>query len=392
MSMTEDSVAMVTQAQKTGATRKFVLVTKGTQVVSLVAYKKGAVDKHIKQAKSVGTGEVTYGVLTGSGQILTFTIAKADGFSEQPVSDANLKKYLAACGIPSKPSFEVVEVAPLSLDADDPLHAQFLGLQTRVSEAIDRHPDQASALQTLWRQTGSHLDADQVQKGTEKLAELVALLERLSAANPAQAEYDKLRTKLEPLFNAAKRAAPDRATKLSSVWEYAAEEASGGNYAKATKALNGLTDALKAILAQGAKSDAARFSIPENLVAERRRLVLSHWQQAVGEMRAEVAKLQRAIAIQLPDVDAAAIGEGVQRVIDRFCAELNETVTANTSTDGAAVDAERILKMVRKYQQSVDGSEHLKVLGESKGELGVEVDVAGCLRRSLQQIETALAN
>ncbi|HND54976.1 MAG TPA: hypothetical protein PLV92_21330, partial [Pirellulaceae bacterium] len=64
-------------AVRKGKPRRFVMIVKGAQVVSLVVYKKGNLNSYRKQAKEGGRGEIYHGVVDGRGTIITFKLARA---------------------------------------------------------------------------------------------------------------------------------------------------------------------------------------------------------------------------------------------------------------------------------------------------------------------------
>lgn len=256
MAVSDETKDMLADVKK-GKTRKFVLLTKGASIVSLVLYKKGQPAKFIKEAKESGKGAVSYGVVEGGGTDLTMRLAVADGFKDAPVKDLVLKKFLEdEADFKCKPKFEIVEALPVVLDETDPLHARFLKIQVEASQASDKDADKAAAIATLVRQIGGHLDADQRDQGESKLGELEALLRDIASGKSAPGpEGDKqreayltLRQKLEPLLLQAQKTSPDKATALNAVWAYAGQQAESGNYAGANKGLTGLADAIKKAL------------------------------------------------------------------------------------------------------------------------------------------------
>jgi len=104
-----------------GKPRRFVLISQGAQIVSLVVYKKGALDKRLKEARESGRGKVSYGIVEGQGVNLTFKLAKADGFEDAPVRDTALKSFLSdEADLSCKPTFEIVETLPPLADDDLP--------------------------------------------------------------------------------------------------------------------------------------------------------------------------------------------------------------------------------------------------------------------------------
>jgi ElaB/YqjD/DUF883 family membrane-anchored ribosome-binding protein len=258
----DETKAMLDQVKK-GKTRKFVMLTKGTSIVSLVLYKKGAPTKYIKEAKESGKGTPCFGVLEGGGLELVVKLAATDGFKDAPVKDLVLKKYLEdEAGFKCKPRFEIVEALPIVLDEADPLHARFLALQERAVETCDLYPDRAEEIGTLCRQTGGYLDAEQRDKATDKLEALEDLLDSLGkkTVDKHEESYRALKAKLEPLLQKAVSKAPDKASSFSKIWDYALAQADEAKFTSANKALAGLADAITKLLASGSSPSSSSSS------------------------------------------------------------------------------------------------------------------------------------
>ncbi len=186
INISAESIASLEDVKK-GKPRKFVMVSKAA-VVSLVVFKKGNFEKGKKEAKSFGKGNVSFGVVAGKGQDIRFILARSDGFDSDPVKILALKGFLEeSANFKCKPIFEIVDVAPLALDEDDPLVAKFLLLQTDAREASQTHPDVADQLNTLCKEIGGYLNDDLIEPATTGLSQLETLLAGLGLVNPNQA-------------------------------------------------------------------------------------------------------------------------------------------------------------------------------------------------------------
>jgi len=182
--LSDDTITCLEQAKK-GKPRKFVLVNKGAAIVNLVVYKKGSVEKYKKEAKEAGSGQVSYGVVTGSGMELNFQLARSDGFERAPVKPMTLKEFLAERGdFKCKPLIEIVDSPLVVLDDEDPVVKRFLALQPAALAACDNHEDRAAEINGLCEQIGKLLDADDAKQGAAKLAELEKLLAGLGSPAP----------------------------------------------------------------------------------------------------------------------------------------------------------------------------------------------------------------
>ncbi len=164
---------------KKGKSRKFAMICKGTNIVSLVVYKKGSVEKYKKEAKSAGKGQFYFGTVEGRGQDVTFKLAREDGFDSAPVKTQALKHFLDEGGIKSKPLFEIVDTAPIALDEDDPLAARFLKLQESALQACDAYPTRVAEIEKAIKSTAlilSEGESDQAEAQVNAFEQLLKSL------------------------------------------------------------------------------------------------------------------------------------------------------------------------------------------------------------------------
>lgn len=117
-SLNADTLAFLAEVKK-GKLRRFVMIAKGSSIVSLIVYKKGSVEKLKKEAKEGGKGQFYFGVAEGSGAALGFKLAVDDGFTDAPVKNAVLKSFLADAGFVCKPEFVIVPTLPAITDEDE---------------------------------------------------------------------------------------------------------------------------------------------------------------------------------------------------------------------------------------------------------------------------------
>lgn len=180
----EETLQNLEQVRK-GKARKFVLVCKGTTIVSLVIYKKGSLDKFKKQAKESGTGQLFHGTVDGRGPDLRFALSRAEGFTKEPVKPLVLKTFLEGTGeFKYKPHFEIVDLLGPLLDEDDPLVQRFIALQEQALAACDGHPERAEEINRLCLEIGNLLEQDSRDDATTKLESLEGLLGKLSVPKP----------------------------------------------------------------------------------------------------------------------------------------------------------------------------------------------------------------
>jgi hypothetical protein len=199
VALDEDTLECLSQAKK-GKPRKFVAICKGPTIVSMVVYKKGNVQKFIKEAKESGRGQVFYGMIDGRGNDLNFKLARSDGFEKEPTRNAALKAFLEESDFKCKPIFEIVDSHGVVLDDDDPLHARFLSLRQSALEIADKHPESAERINALCLEIGRHLDLDERGPAELKVESLEQLLQQLSipdAPPPPDADKDKFAARLK---------------------------------------------------------------------------------------------------------------------------------------------------------------------------------------------------
>ena len=122
----------VLEKVKRGTPARFVLITKGIKIVGLDVYRKGSIDSATRRARESGSGEVSFGVVDGSGQNISFKLARADGFEKPPTKDLSLKALLAEVKLDSKPTIEIVDTLPdVPMDDDG---------QQNQRRHLKRHP------------------------------------------------------------------------------------------------------------------------------------------------------------------------------------------------------------------------------------------------------------
>ncbi len=120
MPLNEDSIKCL-ELVKRGQPARFVMVHKGMKVLSVIAYRKGNLDGHKRDAREAGMGEVSFGVVDGSGPNIVFKLAVADGFEAPPMkTPVGLRDFLNdGTGFSFKPTFEIVPELPEVAMEDD---------------------------------------------------------------------------------------------------------------------------------------------------------------------------------------------------------------------------------------------------------------------------------
>lgn len=235
--VSDESKSLLEDAKK-GKPRKFAMICKGTEILSLVVFKKGNVEKHKKEAKQAGKGQFYFGAIQGRGQDLQFVLARDDGFDSAPVKTTVLKKFLEeSADCKAKPLFEIVDTAPIVLDEDDPLVARFKKLQEAALAACDAHPDRAGEINTLCRQIGSHFDADQSSQAEEKLGQLEDLLAKLSGGDDPRPALTAELSGLTPQIKQAVTNQPARKDEVLRAVAQVRDDITAGNFPEARTGL-----------------------------------------------------------------------------------------------------------------------------------------------------------
>lgn len=265
--ISEDSVAFLEEVKK-GKTRKFAMICKGTSIVSLVVYKKGNVEKHKKEAKQAGKGQFYFGVVDGKGQDIRFVLSREDGFDSAPVKTTVLKSFLdESADLKCKPVFEIVEIAPIVLDEDDPLVARFLKLRDTAIQTCETHPDRAVEINTLCRQIGSHFELDQPDQAEPKLIELEMLLKGLgeggASVQPSndsalEAKLVEALKKFKPLLEKALTLQPNRKAELLGAVAKVRDEIKAARFTQAQTDVIALGKLLKALVIPAPDSGTTR--------------------------------------------------------------------------------------------------------------------------------------
>jgi hypothetical protein len=357
----QETIDMLDMDVKKKKPRKFFLVFKGAQIKTLVVFKKGPFGPKIMAAKKAGhIGDICYGIVTGSGEKLNFQLPgnaevaaamKVDSWEpEPPMEPVKLKKFMKESGHPCKPSFEMV---------------------TDASSISDPESD----------------DVGPASGPATSVDPMVAFVAR--------------REPLEARLLEAKRADPDKATKLGAVWDYAGEQATAGAFDKATTALDRLEKALDEILAAPAKTDAERFGIEEGLVAVTRdKLVAAFeksklvWERTRGSIQKELQKLEKSILDQSQEEEdyevIQANSDNVYVALDELDDELIEVLEQALEADDDKMQAEyhaRARQVVQRYRDFLSADDFLSEVDDNPF---TTIKVNSTLEASLAALDNSL--
>ncbi len=265
--ISKESIGLLEDVKK-GKPRKFAMICKGTNIVSLVVYKKGSIENRKKEAKEAGKGQFYFGVIDGRGQEISFKLARADGFDSAPVKTVVLKQFLEEeADLKFKPLFEIVDTLSLVLDDSDPLVQRFLALQEAAYKAADQFPDRAEEINRLCMEIGKNFDQDQSENariGLEQLESLLSSLGTLDAgtasptpsagSSPADA-LNKALGELVPRIKEVVAGNPNAKTELLELVASVKEQIAGSEFDKAEMGIASLREKLEAYEANAGQQD-----------------------------------------------------------------------------------------------------------------------------------------
>lgn len=257
-----------------GKPRKFVMICKGKDIVSMVIYKKGAVKSQVVRAKETGKGAVYFGVVDGKGVNINFRLARADNFEEAPGKTIVLKQFLNdQTGDKFKPVYEIVDQHGPVLDPDDPLTARFLGLQEKALKACDENPDRAAEINQLCLQIGRLLDEDETEAATPIVVSLEQLLQRLAPAEEVKSDglaeqFRKLKETLTPEIKSA-AALPALKDPIVELLGKAKRQENAGDFAAAMETFGELEQLCRqANVGSNAASESADAKVSEAVASD----------------------------------------------------------------------------------------------------------------------------
>jgi hypothetical protein len=422
---------------KKGKPRRFVLITKGETIVSLVVYKKGSVEKYKKEAKEEGKGELYFGVVDGKGQNISFKLCTADGFDKAPGKDSKLKAFLKdEADLKFKPVYEIVPELPKVSETDDddvskvpvppPLpgagtlpsgsappvppppsskpsappvpppqpqagedaerfRTELKALVPRLKEAISAGGNTAASLQTLVAQAQAFGKQGAFDRGLEVLDQLKELLD--STASGPEQEWRSRFARTEPRYLEALQGQPTTAQKLRVIMTYATEQAEAGEYTKALTALDRLDPLLDEALS--GKSGKETDVIPEGIVAS---VVASlekarqSWDVGIRDAMSELKKVQDGFRS-----DDKELVQALDGVLTGYQHELGQVLAAkgNLSSEEAA---QQYIDEVR--QQATDLKEEVlndELLAFLDTYPGAAVKLQSAMESALSNVEKALS-
>jgi hypothetical protein len=270
--ISEESVGFLDDVKK-GKPRRFVMICKGAQIVSLVVYKKGSLERFKKEAKESGSGLIYHGIVDGKGVNLDFQLAKTEGFEKEPTRNQALKQFLEEhAELKCKPTFVLVESLPELLDDDELSPAERPDGQPAVN------PPTAPPVSDAQSASAAPPPSPPSSAAAINRDELARFTARVNALKPG----------LDLLKQATDDAGKQRATECSSLARQAVGLAQKQDFAAA----HGLLEQVEQLL-QAPTQSAASPVVPAGTVDYAKcRLA---WDAAKKKVHAELQALEQAI-------------------------------------------------------------------------------------------------
>lgn len=359
--VSDESKEFLEQAKK-GKPRKFAMICKGTNVVSLVVFKKGSYEKRKKEAKESGKGQFYFGVIDGKGMDLRFTLARADGFDSAPVKSVVLKGFLEeSADFKCKPTFEIVDQLEVVLDEDNPLVQRFQSLKPVAKSLAASNARLAPEVNQLCETIAKHLELEESEQASTQLTQLETLLKdnapsgneaaaAAPASGPAEAmppENDSVPPpppppppppssvpsredvlkgklaealkKLKPLLEQALQLQPARKAELVGAVGSARDSLEKNQLSQAQTTIVDLGTLLKSIVSGGSSAPSSEKpqSDPASDFAERQRLLVERVAAAAAKVPDKAAALQKVLDFadqQAKKGDYAAANKGLDKL------------------------------------------------------------------------------
>jgi len=357
--MDDESLSFLEQVRK-GKSRNFVLSMKGNKVRSMVVKKKPIKEKERKAARGEGFQPI-FGVASGMGAKITFTIARADGFDEKAAErkTEKLKKFLSSqTGKVFKPTFELVDSPPpIPFDDDDlsdPLIDRFMKMEPLIQTACDAHPESIPEIQAFVNTIRLLLEDDETrQQASPKIDQLQQFLEGLMSGNspidsPTQdpveqaAKLAAALKSLKPLVDQVINVDPNQKGDLHTTMVRIAGEIKARQFDVAKESITTFAKQLKS-LASGQPTASASETIDRSTEYAARRAALEP--RLIDAQKADRDKATKLGAVWDYAGEQAGNGnfDNALTALSRLEAAINELLGANagSSSSTASVDPDK---------------------------------------------------
>ena len=271
-------------------------------------------------------------------------------------------------------------------------------LVPQLKQAVVTYPDRKVELLTPVAQIKKQMDSGDLQeakKGIIAVGQLLksvmaqsGSLEQTKTDDPLRAEYERKLAILQPMYDRALQEQLGDTSKFRTVMTYASEQSEAGVFGNAIKALDRLNQAIENAIAAGKKETDV---IPENIVKDRQKFLLSRWQEIIRESYQELDKLLKPIA-EVPGENPQELVASIRESLDVFVDELNDAILGTkTATSENTEPLQSALEAIKSYRSKIESDPVLIQLNQAKAELGVDIQVSAKLLVGLDELEANLA-
>jgi len=184
---------------------------------------------------------------------------------------------------------------------------------------------------------------------------------------------------------------PNRLAEYNDLVQKAEQLASSGQYQEAIQ-LAMQAGEIDGLARSASITESVKDSIPEGIVAERKKFLLSRWQEAIRMSRVQVEQIGSAVSAHVPDENPSELVQAINAGLDDFCSDLNDAITdAQTATSANLTGLDRALNVIKDYRSKIKTDELIQHLESAQGALGVGIKVQDALLSALDEIENKLA-
>ena len=182
---------------------------------------------------------------------------------------------------------------------------------------------------------------------------------------------------LEPALLAAIRLAPDERNTLMGAWDAASVRARAGDAAGADKLISSLHIRLDKIVSADARSDTARFGIPEGIAASRRAELEAFFAGRIEAAKAsahdEISKLTSALdeLIENPEALVGAIGGQIAALLEELRPDIDGALRTG--------DEAGMAKAVAEWHARIAAEPRIAELRRASVILGCLTDIDGVI-------------
>jgi hypothetical protein len=181
---------MLENEVKKGKARKFILICKGAAIKKLIVFKKGPYNTRLQKAKKDGfRGEAVCGIVTGSGENLSFQLAGTKEVAgamsvdqpvdSEPTKTTKLKEFLADNNLKRKPEYQIIRDVSALVKAEEDDGAPVATGGSSVSGATATPSTKPSG-------DGAKVDTAMQEKCKQIKAVIVPKVKDAIAANPSK--------------------------------------------------------------------------------------------------------------------------------------------------------------------------------------------------------------